>query len=405
MKAIIISSINSFIVLCYLKERFHRKIYLIGVDSLMKKTLILLVTLLFVVILCGCDNENLEENTTKMYINVAELTKEEKDIIDLLGVNKKTQIFDFTLDKTVKSMHINTYKLVDGKWKRIYNDHSRAFTDLKGRLAIEFEEGFEDMKIAVQSEHSNGSSSNTTNNKIDIYDGMGVTTSLLSNQTEIIYEKEIPLAIQIITSKNEVSSYIVKYFEKPEEYEKLDYEYVYAVTVMFSQKELGYENIDIPKEDKIDEIIIEGMTEEVNYKGIKSSLGYTIQYDDESLNFTRENEKDIYRANSDEIKDKVHFTVEYLNKSYDELKIENKENNIEELVINGQKAFKATFIDDVLFDENNNTTWKWDSDVKTLWYIAANNGTYLIEEHYFFEAAEGWGVRLNQMLNTLKIYK
>lgn len=204
----------------------------------MKKVLFLLATLLLIVTLCGCDNENKQEEITNMYIDVAELTEEEKDIIELLGVNKKPQIFDFTLDETVKSMHINTYKLIDGKWERIYNDHSRAFADSNGRLAIEFEDGFEDIKISVQSEHSNGSSSNTSNSKIDIYDGMGVTTSLLSNETEIVYEKEIPLAIQIITSKNEVSSYIVEYFEKPEEYEKLDYEYVYAMTIMFSQKEL-----------------------------------------------------------------------------------------------------------------------------------------------------------------------
>ncbi len=164
-----------------------------------------------------------------------------------------------------------------------------------------------------------------------------------------------------------------------------------------------FENFSVPNEEKINNIIVEGMTEEVNYKGIKSSLGYTIQYDDESLNLTRENKKDFYRATIDDIKDKVYFTVEHLEKSYDELKNENKDNNIEEVEINGQKAFKVTFIDDVLFDENNNTTWKWDSDVKKFWYIDANNGTYLIEEHYFFEATEGWGVRINQMLNTFKI--
>lgn len=97
--------------------------------------------------------------------------------------------------------------------------------------------------------------------------------------------------------------------------------------------------------------------------------------------------------------------VEYLEKTYDELKNENKNNNIEEFEINGQKAFTVTFIDDVLFDETKNTTWKWDSDVKTLWYIYANEGTYFIEEHYFLEATEGWGVRINQMLDTFKIIR
>lgn len=370
----------------------------------MKKTLLILITLLFVVTLCGCDNEKQKENIT-MYIDVAKLTKEEKDIIDLTGGNNTGHIFDFSLDENVKSMYINTYRLVDGEWKSINNRSSRAFSDIKGRLAIDFEDGFEDLKIAIQSEHSNGSFSNSSDVENDKYKGMGVSTSLLANKTEIIYEKEIPLAIQIITSKNEVRSYIVEYFEKPEEYAKFDYEYVYAMTVMFSEKELSHEKLEIPSGEKVNNIIIEGMQEEVNYEGTKSSLGYTIQYDEEALNLTRENEKDIYRANNDDIKDKVYFTVEYLNKSYDDLKKENKDNNFEEIEVNGQKAFIVTYIDNVLFDENNNSTWKWDSDVKTLWYIEADDGTYFIEEHYFFEATEGWGVRLNQMINTFKIDK
>ena len=164
-----------------------------------------------------------------------------------------------------------------------------------------------------------------------------------------------------------------------------------------------YEYFNVPEEEKVNDIIIEGIEEDVDYVGIKSSIGYTIQYDEEALNLLRENEKDVYRVNIDSIKDKVYFTVEYSEKSYDELKNENKNNSIEEFEINGQKVFKVTFIDDVLFDETQNTTWKWDSDVKTFWYIDANDGTYFIEEHYFFEATEGWGVRLNQMINTFKI--
>ena len=66
--------------------------------------------------------------------------------------------------------------------------------------------------------------------------GMGYATSVLSDKQEIVYDQEIPLVIQIITSKNEVHSYVVDYFFQPEEYEKYDYEYVYAITVLFSQK-------------------------------------------------------------------------------------------------------------------------------------------------------------------------
>ena len=75
--------------------------------------------------------------------------------------------------------------------------------------------------------------------EIDDPEGMGRTTSFLSNRTEIVYGQEIPLAIQINTTKNEVISYFTDYFFQPEEYEKLGYEHVYALTVMFSQEPLS----------------------------------------------------------------------------------------------------------------------------------------------------------------------
>lgn len=70
-------------------------------------------------------------------------------------------------------------------------------------------------------------------------DGMATTTSYLSNRTEIVYEKEVPIAVQIVTSKNEISSYDPEYFFQPEEYEKFGYEHVYALTVLFSQEPLS----------------------------------------------------------------------------------------------------------------------------------------------------------------------
>ena len=67
---------------------------------------------------------------------------------------------------------------------------------------------------------------------------MGIGTSRLTSMEEIEYEKEIPLVIQVQTNKNGVSLYDVEYFNQPEEYEKLDYEYVYAVTIRFSEKSI-----------------------------------------------------------------------------------------------------------------------------------------------------------------------
>jgi len=162
-----------------------------------------------------------------------------------------------------------------------------------------------------------------------------------------------------------------------------------------------YEYFTVPEEEKVTNIMVEGLEEETDYTGLKSSIGYTIQYDTESLNLTREGEKDYYRANIEGFEDKVYFIIEYSEKSYDEYKNENKQYDVEEFEINGQKAFFVEFIDDILLTEN--TDYSWDSDVKTLWYIDAGTGTYCIEEHYFQEATEGWGERFNQMIRTIKI--
>lgn len=164
---------------------------------------------------------------------------------------------------------------------------------------------------------------------------------------------------------------------------------------------LIYKYIDISGDEKITEITVEGMKEDVDYTSVKSSMGYMIQYDKDAFTLTRVQDKDVYRSNIEEISDEVYFTVEYLEKTFDELKTENLANDVEENEINGRRGFSTTFIDGISVSKNQNV--KWDSDVKTFWYIDAGKGTYLIEEHYFFEAAEGWGVRMNQMINTFKV--
>lgn len=67
----------------------------------------------------------------------------------------------------------------------------------------------------------------------------GFATSVLSEKTEFDYEEEISLAVQVITSNNQVVSYQVDYFNSPEEYEKLGYKGIFAITIRFSQKTVG----------------------------------------------------------------------------------------------------------------------------------------------------------------------
>ena len=182
----------------------------------------------------GCSDT--PKSAEKMYIEPAQLTEEEEKIAALLGLNTKQRIFDFVLDESVQSIQVNTYRLIDGEWKLETGGGGQAFSDMDGRIALDFERLDEGIRIAIQSEHTGGSTEYESERNEDLNEIGSFATSVLSEKTDIVYEEEIPLAVQVITSSNQVMSYQVDYFNSPEEYEKLGYEGVFAITIRFSQK-------------------------------------------------------------------------------------------------------------------------------------------------------------------------
>ena len=200
----------------------------------MKKLMVIVLAIVGMLSMAGCADK--EKNEKKMYIETAQLTEEEEEIASLLGLNTEQRIYDFTLDESVQSIQVNTYRLIDGEWKLEAGGGGQAFSDTTGRIALGFEPLDEGNRIAIKSEHTDGSTEYKSERNEDLNEIGSFVTSVLSGKTEVVYEKEIPLAVQIITSKNEVVSYQVDYFHSPEEYEKLGYEGVFAITVRFSQK-------------------------------------------------------------------------------------------------------------------------------------------------------------------------
>lgn len=200
----------------------------------MKKIKGLVMIMVVSLLLSGCVNSKAE----KMSIQTAKLTKEETNILELFNDNEDYYIYDFNVDDTVKSMCISTYQLIDGKWEPLEIQYRQALEDQQGRLGLEFEYLSDGLNIAIQSEKNSGSSFYTKEIENDL-DENSCATSVLEDETVIVYEKEIPLAIQIVTSKDQVKSYTVDYFFKPEVYQAENDEQVYAVTVSFSQKTLN----------------------------------------------------------------------------------------------------------------------------------------------------------------------
>ena len=200
----------------------------------MKKKLIIATITVAMLIMMGCSATL--KTTDKMYIEPAQLTEEEEKIGALLGVDTQQKIYDFVVDETIQSIQVNTYRLMDGEWKLETGGGGQAFSDVEGRVALSFERLDEGLRTAIQSEHTGGSTEYKSERNEDLDNLGSYATSVLSEKTEFVYEEEIPLAVQIITSKNEVVSYQVDYFNSPEEYEKLGYEGVFAITIRFSQK-------------------------------------------------------------------------------------------------------------------------------------------------------------------------
>jgi len=177
-----------------------------------------------------------------MYIQPAELTEEEEAVAKLLGADTSQHLYDIVLDGTARKMSVQIYELADGKWEAVSGGGGMALEEdnTKGRVAFGFENLRKDFRKAVQfGKDCFAATWRAPEEEAEEPGDMGTTTSYLSNRTEIVYEKEIPIAIQIVTSKNEVSSYDPEYFFRPEAYEELGYEHIYALTVLFSQEPLS----------------------------------------------------------------------------------------------------------------------------------------------------------------------
>ena len=199
-----------------------------------KRCLALLLGAAAALSLCACAGAGPD-----MSVQPAQLTQEESNLVKLLDVGMEDfHIYDFTVSDKVQSIQINAYELEDGAWSMVVGGGGHAFTDPKGRLALRFGKLTEGMSVALQGESSSGGVSHHTEPE-EGGGPMSFATSTLTRSMPVVYEEEIPLVIQVATTQSEIRTFDVEYFSRPEEYEKFNYEHVYAVTVRFSEKPLS----------------------------------------------------------------------------------------------------------------------------------------------------------------------
>lgn len=198
---------------------------------MLKKALCILLScsIFFTLSACKGDDE-------MMYIEPAQLSTEEENLGKLLGLDSDHVIYDFVLEDGVQTMEVNTYVLNDGKWDMI-SGGGQKFEDTTGRLALGYDKIAEGVRIAVQSDNESGATSYapTPTTNVD-YSQLAIATAKLDKRTEMVFDEEIPLVVQIMTSKNEIRTFSTEQFFEPNSLEEQGHEYVYAITVRFSQK-------------------------------------------------------------------------------------------------------------------------------------------------------------------------
>ena len=173
-----------------------------------------------------------------MYIEPAVLTDEELGILELINREISDRVFDFQVDETVQSVHISAHLLKDGQWQKdtVGMSSRTATDDSEGRVLLDFDRIDGDYTISLQGK--SGVTRNEVKREGLPTESTGIFTDVLEEKTEIAYEKEIPLVLQIVSSGG-ISAASVDSFYNPEELISHGYDKVMAVTILFSQKPLS----------------------------------------------------------------------------------------------------------------------------------------------------------------------
>ncbi len=205
----------------------------------MKKLLGWIISLFLLLMICACGGQDPQMEVC--YVEPAQLSEAERQIINLLGESSVGSLFDFVIDGTLSNVSIQVYELENGAWKLwpdgsdsvISGSFKAAKKEESGRnrILIDLDGKAGQLKIALQE----GGSSSKYESQLEVVEdrsGMSAATAYLSQRVPIQPNVEIPLLIQVVTSKNEVRSHDpATGFLQPEDF--AGYEAVYAVTLLF----------------------------------------------------------------------------------------------------------------------------------------------------------------------------
>lgn len=139
---------------------------------------------------------------------------------------------------------------------------------------------------------------------------------------------------------------------------------------------------------------VEGMEQTVSARKHTSLLGYSMVYDHNMLTFEKHEGYDLYVEKEDTNLPAVQIKITKEKSTVGDLVSTLKKSGAEEtgyLRLGGCEARVLYYIEGNAYDDV----------MKTYYVVQAGSNVFLIENSYFFEAAEGSGSRMAQMVNTI----
>ena len=202
----------------------------------MKRLAFLLISIIMILSFASCKNEKILKGPGK-YIEKAQLSEEENQLALLFDSKNINNIFDFAVDDTAKSMEIKIHCYKDGKWED-FSTSRFPIDEEKGRIGIFYNKLYDVHKISFQTSKGTNAVGFSSDDKFENLEGLGFGSTILSNKKSITYEEEIPVALQIFSSKDTVGIVLNDSMEELKDYcqnTEVDHEAIFAVTVKFSQ--------------------------------------------------------------------------------------------------------------------------------------------------------------------------
>ncbi len=199
----------------------------------MKRGLAALLLLLALLTLGACSRGAIAK---PMRLKAVELTKQEKNLFDMMKEDRTAALYDFLLDAPATAINVHAYELTaDGTWSELEGLGSGLLPNAKrGRVYISFKHIWEGMTLAVQDD--DGSASVRTKLPESKETQEPVATAVAAAEYDVVWEKEIPLALQIVAPGEQSVSLSVEYYDRPEELMNQGYSAVYMVTAKFSKE-------------------------------------------------------------------------------------------------------------------------------------------------------------------------